>query len=255
MIYEIKGKYLEVLNEVKEYGEIIFGRFSQFEIVENKVTNNSLVFKEASVEINLDGNRKVLKNKIVKTDIYPIINNVIAYLVNDGNNIYMHSIVVSKNNIGILIVGNFGQGKTTLAEEFKKNKYEINSTDQTWLEIKENNIYQKLGSRFYVKEEKVELLEKNKVSKSIKIEKVIRILGICDNGKPVFNFNENKYHIIKNLSYFCNWNYVIPIFTDDVELYNTNLFVKEFLNKLAEMKIQFIDVRGDKTKIIEELGE
>ena len=122
MIYEIKGKYLEVLNEVKEYGEIIFGRFSQFEIVENKVTNNSLVFKEASVEINLDGNRKVLKNKIVKTDIYPIINNVIAYLVNDGNNIYMHSIVVSKNNIGILIVGNFGQGKTTLAEEFKKNK-------------------------------------------------------------------------------------------------------------------------------------
>ena len=41
----------------------------------------------------------------------------------------------------------------------------------------------------------------------------------------------------------------------EVELYNTNLFVKEFLNKLAEMKIQFIDVRGDKIKIIEELGE
>ena len=34
MIYEIKGEYLEVLNEVSEYDEIIFGRFSQFEKVE-----------------------------------------------------------------------------------------------------------------------------------------------------------------------------------------------------------------------------
>lgn len=255
MIYEIKGKFLEVLNEVKEYDEIIFGRFSQFGKVENIVANNSLIFKETTIEINLNGNRKYLKNKIVKTDIYPIINNVIAYLVNDEKNIYMHSIVVSKNNIGILIVGNFGQGKTTLAEEFKKNKYEINSTDQTWLEIKDNNIYQKLGSRFDVKDGKVELLEKNMVSKSIKINKVIRILGICDEGNPVIKYTENKYHIIKNLSYFCNWNYMMPIFTDDVELYNTNLFVKDFLNKLAEMEVQFIDVRGDKTKIIEKLGE
>lgn len=79
MIYKIKDEYLEVINYCNEYDEYIFKRFSQFEIVTNKEINNYLRFNETSVEININGDYKILKNRIVKTDIYPIINNVIAY--------------------------------------------------------------------------------------------------------------------------------------------------------------------------------
>ena len=255
MIYKIKNELLEVINECKEYDEYIFKRFGQFEIITEEFTNNFLKFKTDSVEINLKGTYKILKNRIIKTDIYPIINNIIAYLINDENNILMHSIVVSKQGKGVLIVGEFGQGKSTLAKEFENNGYEINSTDQTWLEFKNGTIYQKLGSSFDIENGKIKILEQDKNLKNIKIEKIVRIIGLCDNGNTRININNNKYYIIKNLSSFCYWNYVMPIFTDDIELYNTNVFTKKFLKKITETKIINIDVRGDTVEILKELGE
>ena len=255
MIYKIKNELLEVINECKEYDEYIFKRFGQFEIITEEFTNNFLKFKTDSVEINLKGTYKILKNRIITTDIYPIINNIIAYLINDENNILMHSIVVSKQGKGVLIVGEFGQGKSTLAKEFENNGYEINSTDQTWLEFKNGTIYQKLGSSFDIENGKIKILEQDKNLKNIKIEKIVRIIGLCDNGNTRININNNKYYIIKNLSSFCYWNYVMPIFTDDIELYNTNVFTKKFLKKITETKIINIDVRGDKVEILKELGE
>lgn len=255
MIYKIKNQLLEVINECKEYDEFIFKRFGQFETIYGKIANNYLKFNTDSVEINLMGIRKILKNRIIKTDIYPIINNTIAYLINDENNMLIHSIVVSKQGKGVLIVGEFGQGKSTLAKEFENNGYEINSTDQTWLEFKNGMIYQKLGSSFDIEDGKIRILEKDKNLKNIKIEKIVRIIGLCDNGNASININDNQYYIMKNLSPFCYWNYMMPIFTDDIELYNTNIFTKKFLKKIIETGIINIDVRGDKVKILKELGE
>ncbi len=255
MIYKIKNELLEVINECKEYDEYIFKRFGQFETITENFTNNFLKIKTDSVEINLMGTYKILKNRIIKTDIYPIINNVIAYLINDENNILMHSTVVSKQGKGVLIVGEFGQGKSTLAKEFENNGYEINSTDQTWLEFKNGKIYQKLGSSFDIENGKIKILEQDKNLKNIKIEKIVRIIGLCDNGNTKIDINNNKYYIIKNLASFCYWNCMMPIFTDDVELYNTNVFTKKFLKKITETKIINIDVRGDKVEILKELGE
>lgn len=255
MIYKIKNELLEVINECKEYDEYIFKRFGQFETIIGKYTNNYLKFNTDSVEINLMGTYKILRNRIIKTDIYPIINNVIAYLINDENNILMHSIVVSKKGKGVLIVGEFGQGKSTLAKEFENNGYEINSTDQTWLEFKNGMIYQKLGSSFDIDDGKIKILEQDKNLKNIEIEKIIRIIGLCDNGNTTININNNEYYIIKNLASFCYWNCMMPIFTDDIELYNTNIFTKKFLKKIIETKIINVDVRGDKVEILKKLGE
>ncbi len=255
MIYKIKDEYLEVTNCCREFEEYIFKRFSQFDTNMNKNTNNYLKFNETSVEIKLKGNYKILKNRIIKTDIYPIINNVIAYLINDENNMFMHSMVVSKENKGILIVGEFGQGKSTLAKEFVRNGYEINSTDQTWLKFKENNLYQKLGSIFDIENGKIKILEKKQYKKETKINKIIKIIGLCDDGKTQVSINNNKQYIIKDLAPFCYWNYIMPLFTDNEELYNTNIFVKSFLNKIDERKILNFDVRGDKRKIVKEIEE
>lgn len=255
MIYKIKDEYLEVINYCNEYDEYIFKRFSQFEIVTNKEINNYLRFNETSVEININGDYKILKNRIVKTDIYPIINNVIAYIINDKSNMFVHSLVVSKGNDGILIIGEFGQGKSTFAKEFVNNGYEINSTDQTWLKFKENDLYQELGSSFDIENGKIKTLETKQYKKEIKINKIIRIVGLCDEGKTQIDINNNKYYIVKNIAPFCYWNYMMPLFTDNVELYNTNTFVKSFLNKIDESKIFNFEVRGDKREIIKKLEE
>lgn len=255
MIYKIKDEYLEVINYCNEYDEYIFKRFSQFEIVTNKEINNYLRFNETSVEININGDYKILKNRIVKTDIYPIINNVIAYIINDKSNMFVHSLVVSKGNNGILIIGEFGQGKSTFAKEFVNNGYEINSTDQTWLKFKENDLYQELGSSFDIENGKIKTLETKQYKKEIKINKIIRIVGLCNEGKTQIDINNNKYYIVKNIAPFCYWSYMMPLFTDDVELYNTNTFVKSFLNKIDESKIFNLEVRGDKREIIKKLEE
>ena len=255
MIYKIKDEYVEVINYCNEYEEYIFKRFSQFEIVTNKEINNYLRFNETSVEININGDYKILKNRIVKTDIYPIINNVIAYIINDKSNMFVHSLVVSKGNNGILIIGEFGQGKSTLAKEFVNNGYEINSTDQTWLKFKENDLYQELGSSFDIENGKIKTLETKQYKKEIKINKIIRIVGLCNEGKTQIDINNNKYYIVKNIAPFCYWSYMMPLFTDDVELYNTNTFVKSFLSKIDESKILNFEVRGDKREIIKKLEE
>ena len=207
MIYKIKDEYLEVINYCNEYDEYIFKRFSQFEIVTNKEINNYLRFNETSVEININGDYKILKNRIVKTDIYPIINNVIAYIINDKSNMFVHSLVVSKGNNGILIIGEFGQGKSTFAKEFVNNGYEINSTDQTWLKFKENDLYQELGSSFDIENGKIKTLETKQYKKEIKINKIIRIVGLCNEGKTQIDINNNKYYIVKNIAPFCYWSY------------------------------------------------
>lgn len=253
MKYEINGRCLEVNNEIDEYTNIIFGRFSQFKN-SYKSPDNFLYFKKDKVEICVNKKYKILNSKVIKTDIYPIICNVIASLINNENNMFIHSAVVSKKNIGKLIVGNFGQGKTTLAKAFTEKGYEINSTDQTWLQVKNKKLYQKIGSRFGLSTDNNELLEYKKSNKHVKIEQIIRIIGLCDNGYVQCNYNTNKYHRIKNLSQFCNWNCNMPIFTEDINLYNTNTFVKKFLENLAEAEVQVVDVRGDKNQILNELG-
>ena len=47
-----------------------------------------------------------------KSDLYQIYNNYISVLVNDLN-FYIHSVVISKDGYGILLLGTFDQGKTT----------------------------------------------------------------------------------------------------------------------------------------------
>ena len=253
MIYRIKNQFLEVLNEIEEYDQLIYGRFSQFQVKSDVVTANYIKFNKNTVELYINGDYKILNNRIVKTDIYPIINNAIAYLINDENNMFIHAITVSKNNNGILIVGDFGQGKTTLSQEFKKNGYEINSTDQTWITVDSNNAYQKSGSSFDIQDGKIQFLDECNFKKNIKIDKIIQIIGLCDNGDSSCKIKSNKYHIIKNLAYFCNWNYFMPIFTDKIELYNTNKFVMYFLKQLVEKEIEVIDVRGDKCEILKKV--
>lgn len=251
MIYKIKDLLLLVENQITEFNDIIYGRFSQFEQKEGQETDNYLKFNINDVQIKINGKERKLKAKVIKTDIYAIINNVIAYIINDEKNIYMHSVVVSNSEQGILIVGNFGQGKTTLANEFLKYGYKINSSDQTWLGIKDSELYQILGSRFYFENDKIRFLNKENIKQKIKINKIIRIVGLCDNGITSINEQDNFYYKTKQISDYCNWTNIVPLFTADVCLYNIQKFTKKFLVKISNTKLY--NVRGDKEEITRKL--
>lgn len=251
MIYLINEKKIEVLNEITEYDELIYQRFSQFKCLENVKTNNYIKFNKNTVEINIESNLIYMKNKIEKTDIYPIINNVISYCINDSTNIYMHSVVVSKNGKGFLLLGTFGQGKTTLANQFLKKGYEINSTDQTWLTLENNLLISKLGSRFEIIENKITLLSSEYTNKQIEIKKIIRIVGLCDNGDVSYKEIIKKEHFVKNLIQFSNWSYEMPLFTEYKKLYNSQKNIFDFLKDLSKSNIRYMDIRGDKNKIVD----
>lgn len=249
MVYKIKDCLLEVNNEIYEFEELIHGRFSQFEIVKETEPDNYLKFTEIGVYVKIKGIEKELKGKVIKTDIYVIINNILAFIINDKNNIYIHSVSISNKNQGTLIVGSFGQGKTTLAKEFIKYGYEINSTDQTWLKVVNGNLIQMLGSKFYIENERIKYIKNESVKKKIKINKIIRIIGVCDNGiTDIIEQSDNIYRV-KQIADYCNWTNITPLFTSDIELYdikgNTKYFWLQINNNLS-----FFNVRGDKREIV-----
>lgn len=253
MIYEINGYLLSVENDLLEFNDLIYGRFSQFSIIKDKIIKkeNYLKFGTDCVDICLKNKIIKLKKRVIKTDLYTIINNVIAYLINDNENMFIHSVVVSKEDKGIMILGGCGQGKSTLAYEMEKKGYRIVSTDQTWLTIKKNKLIKKIGSRFYLEENKTNFIDKELSDKEINIQKIIRIVGVCDNGIFSYTIDDDIYHNVKNLSVYTDWNYNVPIFTDEKKLYDSTQYTKKFLERVCLLKIPIINIRGDK-KIISE---
>lgn len=249
MIYDIKDKNLEVVNEIPEFEDLIFMRFSHFGKSNCKKSSNYLKFLKDKVVIKVDDEEIVLKSKVIKTDIYVIINNVISKIINDNNNIYIHSTVVSKNGKGILILGDFGSGKTTLSNEFCNYGYEINSTDQTWITKDKNQISLRLGSKFYVENNKNMLL--NVKNEKVYIIKIIVIKGMAENGKVSIDIQLNALRKIKQIFSYTNWSYSELLFTDNINLFNTKNYMFNFLKEITD--IELINVRGDKRQIIEKI--
>jgi serine kinase of HPr protein (carbohydrate metabolism regulator) len=58
--------------------------------------------------------------KLLKTDLYIILNYITYNAFINNNRCGIHSTIVAKDNFAILILGGFGVGKTTLALEFEK---------------------------------------------------------------------------------------------------------------------------------------
>ena len=253
MIYKIKDVSLEVICKIKEFEELVYGRFSQFEKIDRKDQDNYLKISKEKIEIKIGNQKKELNGVVLQTDLYTVINNVLSFIIDDENNIYMHSVVVSNKNKGLLILGNFGQGKTTLANEFVKNDFKINSTDQTWLKIENNTFIQVLGSRFYIEDGKIKYISKNDSDKKVNIDEIIRIVGLCNNGDLTISKPKNIFSKVKQISDYATWSYNSVLFTDDIELYNINEKIKPFLMKLEQ--IPLYNVRGDKRSVVKNVYE
>lgn len=233
----------DIVIDVDSTFDVVYHRLRQFE-VENQKTEYKIIIYDNLIDISVLDYQFQIHKKICSTDIYPILNNVLAYLINDENNLYIHSVVISKNNKGFLLLGDFKSGKTTFAEEAIHFGYEMNSADQTWI-TRDRMI---LGSSFNKIFGEVSFLNTKSIHKPVKIEKIFILRGLAKNGDFSIQKIDHYDYYLKNLFKYCNWHYDMPLLTEYRKLKDTGEQILEFLKKL---NIEAYFISGDETKAME----
>lgn len=236
-----KNHIIEIISEF----EIVYQRLKHFPITSEK-TNNKILINKNLIDIIIDNYHFEIEENIKTTDIYPIINNIISYCINDSDNVYIHSVVLSKNNKGYLLLGDFGSGKTTFADMLLKLGYKINSSDQTWL----NKTNMVLGSCFNKNNDKIDFIKEEDYRQNVEIEKILILKPSIDNKLKIDKI-ENKNYYIKNLFKYCNWHYDMPLMTKYIKLIDTGEKILKYLNELS---IDLYVVRGNGYEIMEALN-
>lgn len=242
MKIKIKNHVISVISDF----QIVFQRLKHFPRIELD-TNNVLIINKDLIEIKVDDYYLKIEKEISTTDIYPILNNIISYCINDEDNLYIHSVVVSKNNKGYLLLGDFGSGKSTLASMLVKEGYHINSTDQTWL-YKDKMV---LGSCFNKCNGEVSFIDEKDYLDIVKIDKILILKPSFDDSVLVEKVDNRDYYI-KNIFKYCNWHYDMPLMTEYIKLIDTGKSILKFLNNLD---IDLYTVRGNGYKIMEALND
>ena len=220
-----------------------------FKTIDIEQKSNLLVINKSVIRLILN-NKEILNIKLESTDLYPIVMNAISNLINNDNNIVLHSSVISKNGYGILILGTFGSGKTNLSLAAEKRGYKINSADFSWLTVQSQKKKKEKGSCYLKYGSKERFLSDKDCNSKINIKMVIYLIGACDGDKFKADKVENYKHIIKRIFPFANWHSSMPLIGENIELPINNMYIKTFLMNFSKLDIDFLLVRGDSNKLI-----
>lgn len=254
-IYNINNKKIFIYCEIEEYCSKIENWMNVYDNFNKNILDNYSyyikIYKDKLIW-NINGKEKKITKKILATDLYPLFYNMIANRVNDKNNILLHSAVLCYNNVGILVVGDFNSGKTTLCLKALNNDFKVLSADQSFLYYIDNKLMLKKGSN-YMKindNDSMYIMEKNC---NIEIKVIVNLVGLCENGMAKYNLENNKEHLIKTMFKFCTWHSDIPFVTDNNIILEINR--KNIYEWLANLNIPLYHVRGDALEIIKKIKE
>lgn len=176
--------------------------------------------------------------------------NMLANLIDDNDNILLHSTVISKDGYGILLLGTFGVGKTYLSLVAEQNGYIINSADFSWFKIKGNELILIKGSNYLKYDNDERFLSKKYINSHIVIKCIVFLDGMCDGNNSVFEKMFNNNYIMRKTFPFANWHSSIPLISDNINLPLNNINIKECLLKFIDKNQNFISFRGDSNKLI-----
>ncbi len=143
-------------------------------------------FKNDTILINKYGIKHCISLNYTFSEIYPIIFSVIYDYFFDIGSIGVHSVLVSNDNNTYLIVGDFGQGKTTLALELEKIGFKILSCDQTEVKYQNGKILAQSGSRLNKISEKFSIIDEF-IDAPRTINGIYKVRGLSYQGYPSFN--------------------------------------------------------------------
>ena len=249
--YNINKMNLYVHCEIEEYCELIEKWLSIYNTTSSKKYDSYIKIYKNKTIWGVGNIERCINGIINHTDLYPLFYNVIANLILNNSNILLHSAVLCYNNVGVLVVGDFNSGKTTLCLNALKNKMKVVSADQTNLHYKKNRLFVRKGSVYMkINQNSEQMLSKDNYE--IEIKFILNIVGLCDNGALTFDLVENKNHIIKSLFKFCTWHSDIPLFTKPVMLNIDRFKIYKLLNKID---LPFYNVRGDSKSVVKKIKE
>lgn len=185
-------------------------------------------------------------NNVCATDIYVIIYLLIYCIFMFDNKFGVHSVAVCKENIGVLVPGDFGIGKTTLAIEFEKYGWSILAADHAVVQVNSETVEICGGSRlaYYEGNESIiEYVEDGKKS----IKNIIIITGLSRNGETKIQKIQDKRNYLKKVwtNFVWPWNTIVQETSKPPELLRDCYY-----NRMVELisslnKIEFWEVRGD----------
>ncbi len=219
-------------------------------ILNNFICGNDIIVKKSmyitmdnrTIEIKMEDNCFEFED-FLETDIYPIFYSVVYELAREDGGIGIHSVAVEKEGKVILIYGDFGVGKSTLALSFAERGWDIISTDQTVIKKINNQLQIEAGSK-YMKYNGEYMLFKGLSHKSSTIHMIIGIKGLARNGKV--DICKNNRSLSRVLWQHCVWPWNTLIcgysLTNDFRKKGNLESVKSVLNNV---KIPLYYVRGD----------
>lgn len=191
---------------------------------------------------------------ITGTDMYPIIYSAMYNACMEHNNVCVHSVVVEKGDNSILILGEFGSGKTTLALEFESRGWRIASYDQSILAVKDKKIILSLGSSCQCING-VRKFEENKRCPTA-ITTVVLIKGICNCGitltQEVHGFNAIYRYTWRSFT----WPWNTPL-SNKREVIGVNQHKISTLFDFYQTfkRLRFFTVRGDVRGVVQHIEE
>ncbi len=248
---EILNQVITIVNKSEELDEKLFSMISSYPECIKKSDSYILTINKHSFFIKLDKKLYNFRITLSKRDVYQIFYLFISLVANELGSCLIHSSFVSSNNNGILIVGNYGSGKTTLSNLFSKNGFEINSADRSIISCKNNNLTFLQGSKKIEYENKTLYLEKKLTTKEIKIKMVVFLEGVDKGGKLIINELDDSIRIKKRIFTAQTNVYFSPLTNTNktlFELVPENLFL--ISNNISFCNNKFYTVRGDPKKII-----
>ncbi len=250
-IYLIKNSKLEVSCDDVKLSNRLKNWLNIFEVIkaDKKKIINSINIKNGKIRVVVN-NDELLNSYLETTDLYPIVMNMLANLIDDNDNILLHSTVISKDGYGILLLGTFGVGKTYLSLVAEQNGYIINSADFSWFKIKGNELILIKGSNYLKYDNDERFLSKKYINSHIVIKCIVFLDGMCDGNNSVFEKMFNNNYIMRKTFPFANWHSSIPLISDNINLPLNNVNIKECLLKFIDKKQNFISFRGDSNKLI-----
>lgn len=248
--YIIGNEIINVICTLTEFIDIIEKRMLMFDESKKidstnnyiRIYNDKTIYKIGKVE-------KAINGKLAHTDIYPLFNNILANIINNEEDMLLHSAVLCYNNIGFLVLGDFNHGKTTLCLEASKFNFKILSADQSIIQIKNNHIFLTNGSK-YLRVRGEDDLIINEAFGDIEIKYILNLIGLCEYGKATFELITD--YKIKTLFKYLTWHSDIPLFTDNSLLNVDRVLIKEWLGKI---NIPVYNVRGNNIEIINIMKE
>ena len=198
------------------------------------------------ISIKENANIIVFEN-VLETDIYPILYSVIYDLAREEEGVGIHSAAVEKEGKVILIFGDYGIGKSTLALSFAQKGWNIISTDQTVIKRVGNQLQIVKGSK-YMKYNESDSFYENDNYLSSTISMLIGVKGLSEKGKV--SILKNERCILRVLWEHCiwPWNTLICGYSM-INNYKKAKQIELIKKTLNNIEVPLLFVRGDADEV------